>query len=376
MTVNADLFKTNVPLLFAHFRDRLKSQAKALSRLLSLTHSKSYELIATMWGFDDWFHMNRFLKAMEQLHVDMLLLWEHANDNDNDNDERLIRVAGKLEVLTAFVEDFEGGTYSRRYPEGIYKAIVHEQNRLELESPLSDVEEGIAWDVIMRGEKDYIELFNSIASRTAWLRDRKIFCNSFIDDVIGQTEYAGQFKKGLSQFNLPDTDPALSWKMNTLVSAMFGTPDWPVTFEEYIGTKFGDDLNDGYMAVEPMQEMLIYQSMELNKVYHITVKDLCEQLAFAESQQLDWRSENFTSIGLAAAHLPDDALVSMYIYERGQPIVINSISVRSEADVPRLLACISTNRLENYEIEEDALIFGTNGNLMKEYLGGYTAFGE
>lgn len=358
----------NIPLVFDRFRQRLKSQAKIISQKLSISRNKSYELIAIMWGYDNWYQMNLFLKSMEKIHMSVRLIDYGLEPADS----RLL--LWRLESFKKHIDSYEGGWYERKYVAGIYSAITSTPDKDFLsESPGSDE----YLDRFVHCWDDYIWLFESLAHKTAWLQGRQVYCTEFLDVANSLFEYMDQYKGDLSIFSLAANPTELSLQLHNLLPCLFGISQPDISLSQYTGdfTAVYEDALLGLQSRTPISELLIGQSLEFEQHYQLTMKELCTQLALADAESLSIAWEQFTSIGCAASHLPDNALINISMDGSNEPILIHTISVEQK-DAAALLACISTNPIKDYSVDETTQILGGDPQLKERYIGGITAYWE
>lgn len=364
---HSDFNTKNIPLVFDRFRQRLKSQAKIISQTLSISRNKAYELIAIMWGYDNWYQLNRFLKCMEKIHLSVRFM---EFGSLKFTDARLL--LWRLEAFKKFIDNYAGGWHDRRYVAGIYSAITsHPHQEFSCEWPDSED----YCERFVNSLDDYIILFDSLAHKTAWLQGRQIYCTEFLGHTDSFFEYTYQYEGDLSIFNLPVTDPELSWKLSNLIPRLFGISQPEISFSQYIG-----DINEEYenalsvlQSRTPTSELLIGQSLEFGQHYQLTTKELCIQLAKADADELTIAREQFVSIGCAASHLPDNALIEISMGDADRPILIHTISVELK-DAAALLACISFNCVTEYNVDDTTKILGGDFQLKERYIGGLTSY--
>lgn len=363
-----DFNTKNIPLVFDRFRQRLKSQAKIISQTLSISRNKAYELISIIWGYENWYQMNLFLKSIEKIHMSVRLM-DYGLELE---DARLS--LWRLEALKKHLDSYEGGWFERKYVTGIYSAITSQPDKDFLcVSPDSDEycdRFVYCWD-------DYIVLFDSLAQKTAWLQGRQVYCTEFLDLANSLFEYVGQYKGDLSIFNLAANDPELTWQLRNLIPSLFGISQPDISLSQYTGdmTVEYEDALLGLQSRTPISELLIGQSLEFKQHYQLTIKELCTQLAQADADALSIGWEQFTSIGCAASHLPDNALINISMDGSDEPILIHTISVEHK-DAAALLACISTNPVTDYSVDDTTKILGGDSQLKERYSGGITAYWE
>lgn len=361
-----DFNTQNIPLVFDRFRLRLKSQARIVSQTQSISRNKAYELISILWGYENWYQLNRFLKSMEEIHLSVRLM----DYGLEDADARLL--LWRLEAFKKHIDSFEGGWYNRKYVSGIYSAITSQPDK-EYLCDLPGTEEYCyrfidCWD-------DYIWLFDSLAHKTAWLQGRKIYCTEFLDLATSLFEYLSQYQGDVSQFNLATNEPELSWQLHHLIPSLFGISQPEISLEHYLENISDSDALLGCQSRTPISELLIGQSLEFEQHYQLTLKELCTQLAQADADALSIAWERFASIGGAASHLPDNALIEICMDRPDAPILIHTISVEKK-DAAALLACISTNPITGYNVDDTTKILGGDSQLKERYIGGITAYWE
>jgi hypothetical protein len=231
------------------------------------------------------------------------------------------------------------------------------------------------YDRFFNCETDYRTLYDSLTHKTAWLDGRTIFCNEFKDHALSMYEYIDKWSGDMSFFNLGNSPAETDWKLHYLIPLMFGIQQHPTTIKQFIENDINEYFFDDMKSHTPMAELLIAMTMKPDIQYQLTFKHLCEQLTSADSYQLDGGWENFPSIGCAATHLPDSALVTVSFDSQKGVITLDDISVNNEKLIPALLVCIPTrtmNNFKDYEINREAILLGSDPHLKEVYVGGIT----
>lgn len=347
MEMTMIITQENSQALFDLFDDRLKHQAKVISQQLEIPVTKSYEVIAILWGFQSWYQMNGFLSIMKEIY-EAICHFHSETITESETTLLLHRLKGVSEVAYRNLR----ATNTRDLMEGTYKSIkVNPEPGKHIEQ--TDSKPG--WYIVMN--EDFNALMKLIAVRTGFLKGRQIMSPELVDDSLSMIDNLLLFSGDTSQYNIQNDNLIRNELAEKIIVNMFGISfDKPEdrTFrsgfhkiQENYGTKLDAEV------LSPVFE-------GFNKIA-ITVADLIPFAKQLHSKSLGSCCEVQPSVGVCLAHLPNDAMLNViwtespFIDPRTRTknftgwLSVTSISVKNKSQLKALLACVQPQFIKPFK---------------------------
>jgi len=357
---------------FQHIRDRLKSQVKVISKHLEISTNKAYEFLSLIWGYKSWRQLSFFLDQIEKIN---LLQIEESNDQtQNPITHSRLNSLWKMSELSSFLKKFgeqKSGWYQIDYVQGLHAAMKSEAPSDFLNKAWSLDE---FYDRLNEYENDFIMVKDSIAVRTGWFQGRKIISKELTDLVLSAFEYLPNSGRDLSEFNMKASDddasePYNSWKLECIQNEFLGFKEDNHSFEDYIKGREELDRSEptiqGYRSNKEFTITDLYQLVKDFNSFQITAKDLFEAVALLNTVETNISIEQFCSYCQAAAHLPDNALLTLGSHYEDNPLfLIENISV-CESDLGRVIACLGRFNATEFANDRNLPLVGSAADALK-----------
>lgn len=325
--------------LFKMYRANLKSQAKRLAKHQSIKVSGAYELISIMWGFENWYQLNKFLKHIEDVYT-LNFRYEQG----------LLNLSGINQLVDRFqilgisqVAKSHGGSQFCHFSPHLVK---------RLENVSSNPKERDTSSARLQGYLDGMqetvsEYLGDISLRTGYYKDREVVSQKFGDNLNSLVENLVTYKGDTSQFNLLNTENERYELGKEILRILFGFDssnqsctnnnemlDEPAL--EALGIKIIDDAQEFFGSAKNLN-----LTIKLSDLAGILMK--AGDIEGFHPGALDYAESGHMSIAVCLAHLPSDALLTVSWrkpakMEYGR-LIVRSVSVEQENQLSRLLAC-------------------------------------
>lgn len=369
----------NIPLVFAHIRDRLKYQAKIISGEYSIKRSAAYEILAILWGFESWYSMNDFLKKVEEVHLRVAQVIA-ATASEKDTSKCLIL----LSRIKRHIDDYNANKSPERLlpMQGIYQSL---KSLPVLKERLSEDRNKSRYDSLKELEGylgSYLQLFNHILLSTSCLKNREFVCSDLATIEYQMFVRYNRDNRVCREFGaLVDMvgNNKISYLFSSLSPKLFGI-DYDVS---------GLELNQVYgrhpmlgKAGNPFGSDALYDYLRDHGCVTLTLRQLLDLFGPVDSNAINQTCDDgFLTVGICIAHLPDDALVTIVASTGlGRPdnhgsstcLNVTAVSVRDKRQLPALMACVNFQEVRPFIGGTHPGRYITGMDVESYYSSGYT----
>ncbi len=325
-----DYNENSVSGVYSHYRERLKSQAKIISKELSIERNKAYDLLALLWGMESWRDLLKLLDKLEEIH-------RFACGVIPKSKEQADLLAGQLLAAQNFHQNNaeELGWHNLRYIRGIYSALTS--------SPKEKADGEILFSGTNSWYVDALWLLNmGLSVKTAWLHGRVFYSDAIEDHITSMLEYYEQAHASHVDYGLSNDEFYRTWELSVVINKMLGRDESLISLEKYVHEWTKTDEDDQYDD-EPLQveveDTLLYNHMQPGCLYLISISDFAQQLKNTVIPDYNDEGIWFERPGLAEmfCHLPDNALCVIYRNNYDSEISLFEVLTEKE-DLARLFA--------------------------------------